>query len=111
MGIVSLRRLASLSLLLAAAACGSRSEVVELSPGIYGLTYHASPLATAARRGVEQARAHCEQRGMGFEVVRTQLGAVDYQIAFRCPRPVPELLTSAEADAAPPGFRPMGSLQ
>ncbi len=72
--------------LLLLAACSSRSEVVELAPEVFALTVHSPTPAAAARGGVEDARRHCAARGADFEVVRSAIGARDYQIAFRCPR-------------------------
>lgn len=73
--------------------------MVELSPGINGLTTHASTPATAARRGVEQAQHYCAERERGFEVVRSEIWPNEYRIAFRCPRILPD--PAAEALVAP----------
>jgi hypothetical protein len=59
---------------------------------------------------VEAARAHCAAQGLEFEPVRTVIGTSQYQIAFRCPRPVPGWLTPPDQDAATPAFRSQGSL-
>ncbi|WP_439595721.1 hypothetical protein [Falsiroseomonas sp.] len=73
-------------LFVALGACTSASPVAELAPGIHGLTTHASTAATAARLGVERARQFCAAQGRGFEATRSEIGARDYKIAFRCPR-------------------------
>lgn len=110
-GTAPLIRLVLLPLLFAATACTSRSDVVELSPGVFALTVHSATPAASARLGVEQARAHCAQRQLGFEPVRTLIGARDYQIAFRCPPAGAEWLTPPDPDATSPAFLPAGSLQ
>ncbi|MGG5808649.1 hypothetical protein [Falsiroseomonas sp. CW058] len=92
------------------AACSSQSEVAELSPGVFGLTSHSASVAAAARLGVERARGHCAAQGLEFEVVRSAIGASDYQIAFRCPRPTPGWLTPPEQEANSPAFRVPGGL-
>lgn len=84
-----MRRLPPLALLLVPltlAACAGRSQVAELEPGVFALTMQAASPATAARRGVEAAQAHCARDGRDFEAVRSEIGVTDYRIAFRCPR-------------------------
>lgn len=85
--------------------------MTEIAPGIFGLTQSSATAAAAARLGVQQARAFCTDQGMEFEVVRSVIGHNDYQIAFRCPRPVPGWLTPPDQDATSPGFRPQAGLQ
>jgi hypothetical protein len=97
------RRARPLLALTLLAACASRSEVVELSPELFALTQKGSTPAAAARLGVENARAHCTALGHGFEPVRTLVGYSEYQIAFRCPRPVPaEMPLGADEALTPP---------
>jgi len=91
-------------------ACATQSTVAELEPGLYALTMQASSPATAARLGVDRARRHCAERQGGFEAVRTEIGVTDYRIAFRCPRPIPNLLISPNIGVDPPGVRPAGGL-
>lgn len=79
--------------------------MVELSPDVFGLTTHASTPATAARRGVELAQAHCAQRERGFDIVRSEIWPNEYRIAFRCPRIMPDPV--AEALAAPAPLPPL----
>jgi hypothetical protein len=89
--------------------------VAELEPGVFGLTMQSASQASAARLGVERARAFCARQQRAFDPVRTEIGDRDYRIAFRCPRP-PEPqpleldIEPAPAPAAPamleiPGFR------
>jgi putative hemolysin len=74
----------ALPLILLLAACGARSPVAELEPGLFALTSNSSSPATAARRGVTAAEAHCAQLGGTLEPVRSEIGVTDYRIAFRC---------------------------
>jgi len=91
-------------------ACATQSTVAELEPGLYALTMQASSPATAARLGVDRARRHCAEGQRGFEAVRTEIGVTDYRIAFRCPRPIPDLLTPPDIGVDSPGFRPAGGV-
>jgi hypothetical protein len=83
---VPLTRLSALTL-LALAGCSSASTVAELAPEVFGLTAHGNTPAAAAQLGVARAQRHCGEMGRGFEVTRSEIGARDYTIAFRCPRP------------------------
>jgi hypothetical protein len=89
------------------AACGSSSQVAELAPGILGLTARAGGSAASARLGVERARAHCERQGREFEPVRSEIGASEYRIAFRCTeRPDAAPATPLLGDVAVPPYIP-----
>ncbi len=91
------RLLAALPLglaLLGGACAGRASAVVELSPGVFALTQHAPTAARAARLGVAAAEAHCATLGRTMEPVRTEIGANDYRIAFRCLAEGQELILS-----------------
>lgn len=108
--------------LLALGACGSSSQVAELSPGLYALTTRAGSPAASARLGVDRARAFCGERRRAFEPVQTEIGSPEYRIAFRCPHRPEDLLGTAEPPAAAavpaspaipeiPGFRPLPALR
>ena len=87
---ICLRPIWLLAPLMLVAACAARSAVVELEGGVFALTTQAASPATAARIGVEQARAYCTERGRFFEVVRSEIGVTNYRIAFRCQGFMPE---------------------
>lgn len=89
--------------LLVLGACAVRSEIVELSPGVFALGTTGSNPAVAARAGVEDARAHCAASRREFEVIRTAIGPSDYQIAFRC-------LTPGWLEANSPALPPSGGM-
>lgn len=80
--------------LIALGACAVRSEIVEITPGVFALRTSGSNPAIAARAGVEEARGHCAASGRAFEVIRSFIGPSDYQIAFRCLTPYPVDSTS-----------------
>ncbi|MGG5887030.1 hypothetical protein ACLF3G_07790 [Falsiroseomonas sp. HC035] len=77
--------------------------MAELAPDVFGLTAHGNTPAAAARLGVARAQQHCTAMGRDFEVTRSDIGARDYTIAFRCPRAEP----TAVAGAAMPFLAPL----
>ncbi|MGK7870152.1 hypothetical protein [Falsiroseomonas sp. E2-1-a20] len=78
--------------------------MAELAPEVFGLTAHGNTPAAAARLGVALAQEHCTAMGRDFEVTRSEIGARDYTIAFRCPRAEPP---AAMAGAAMPFLAPL----
>jgi hypothetical protein len=91
-------------MLLALAGCSTASPVAELAPEVFGLTAHGNTPAAAAQLGVARAQLHCRGLGRDFQVTRSEIGARDYTIAFRCPRP--ETPAAALAGASLPVLLP-----
>lgn len=81
--------------LLALSACAGVSDVAQYEDGSFGLTTTGATAASAARRGVEQAEAHCAGLNRVMVPSRSQIGRSDYRIAFRCLAPTDPALRRA----------------
>ena len=92
--------------------CGTRSTgVMETAPGTLGVAVSGSSLPAATERGLREATAHCASLGRQTQILGTQMGRDEYQVAFRCtgrvaaappqpepaPQPLPLVLLSPEA--------------
>lgn len=100
--------LAGLTLLV---GCGPRQDAVtDISPGVLGLRITGASLAAATERALTEATAHCAAQGRQTQVLGTDMGRSEYQLAFRCHGRVGEGLATPGAPV-PAGPQPMVLLQ